>query len=124
MRRTLLTVAAAALAATALIGCGAVEKAISCATTAAAIAESVNDLQDAVSNAGEDPVAAAEALDRIDDDLDQIADSSGDTDVTAAVDDMRKAVDNVRTSLDDGQVPDVSPVGDAANELTSVCTPN
>ncbi|WP_340561248.1 hypothetical protein [Streptomyces sp. GSL17-111] len=123
MRRTLLTVAAATIAATALIGCSAVEKAISCANTAAAVAQSVNDLQDAVGNAGEDPAAAAEALNAIDNDLDEIEKNTGDADVNQAVGDLRAAVDNVRTSLDDGQTPDLTPIGDATGELTNVCTP-
>lgn len=106
-----------------LSGCGAIDRAFDCANTAVAVAESVNDLQQAVDGAGENPEEARRALDRIDENLDKIDESSGDSEVGAAVGDLRTAVDNVRTSLEDGNAPDLAPVGDAADKLTGVCTP-
>lgn len=107
-----------------LVGCSAVEKALDCVQTADAIAESVTDLQQAVEKAGDDPTQADEALDKIDKNIDEIGDKTDNADVNKAVDDLEKAVGNVRDSIDGGDAtPDLSPVVDAAGELTKVCTP-
>ena len=40
------------------------------------------------------------------------------------IDDLQKPVTNVRDSIKTGaETPDISPVTDAAGELTKVCTP-
>ncbi|MEU7582805.1 hypothetical protein AB0B50_35095 [Streptomyces sp. NPDC041068] len=107
-----------------LVGCDAVSKALDCVSTADAIADSVTDLQTAVEKAGEDPTQADKALDDIGKNLDEIGDKTDDADVNKAVDDLDKAVDNVRDAIKNGDAtPDVSPVTDAAGELTKVCTP-
>lgn len=107
-----------------LVGCSAVEKALDCVQTADAIAESVTDLQQAVEKAGDDPTQADEALDKIDKNIDEIGDKTDNADVNKAVDDLEKSVGNVRDSIDGGDAtPDLSPVVDAAGELTKVCTP-
>lgn len=107
-----------------LVGCDAVNKALDCVQTADAIADSVTDLQQAVENAGDDPTQADEALDKIDKNMDEIGDKTDDTDVNKAVDDLDKAVGNVRKSIDGGDAtPDLSPITDAAGEVTKVCTP-
>lgn len=107
-----------------LVGCSAVEKALDCVQTADAIAESVTDLQQAVEKAGDDPTQADEALDKIDKNINEIGDKTDNADVNKAVDDLEKAVGNVRESIDGGDAtPDLSPVVDAAGELTKVCTP-
>jgi peptidoglycan hydrolase CwlO-like protein len=107
-----------------LVGCSAVEKALDCVQTADAIAESVTDLQQAIDTAGNDPTQADEALDDIDKNIDEIGDKTDNADVTKAVDHLEKSVDNVRESIDKGDAtPDLSPVVDAAGELTKVCTP-
>ncbi|MYY81078.1 MULTISPECIES: hypothetical protein [unclassified Streptomyces] len=107
-----------------LVGCDAVSKALDCVQTADTIADSVTDLQQAVEKAGDDPAAADRALDDIGKNLDEIGDKTDDADVNKAVDDLEKAVDNVRDAVDRGDAtPDVSPVTDAAGELTKVCTP-
>ncbi|OWA15377.1 hypothetical protein B9W68_09685 [Streptomyces sp. CS227] len=116
--------AGAALLVPLLLGCGALEKAADCVRTADAIADSVADLQRAADGAAEDPQQAAEALDRIDKNVDDIQKETGDADVKKAVEHLDTAVGNVRASLEKGdQVPDISPVVDAAGELTKVCTP-
>ncbi|MFI0238952.1 hypothetical protein [Streptomyces sp. NPDC016845] len=124
-RRIAVTVAAAALIAVpAAVGCSAVDKALDCVQTADAIADSVTDLQQAVENAANDPGQADEALASIDTNLDEIGDKTDNADVSKAVDDLNKAVDNVRTAIKNGdETPDVTPVTDAAGELTKVCTP-
>jgi molecular chaperone DnaK (HSP70) len=77
-----------------------------------------------VENAANDPTQADEALDSIDKNLDTIGDKTDDTDINKAVDDLQKAVTNVRDSIKNGdETPDISPVTDAAGELTKVCTP-
>ncbi|MGP2439724.1 hypothetical protein [Streptomyces sp. JW3] len=126
-RRTAL--AAAAVAAVALTGglttgCDAVDKALDCVQTADAIADSVTALQQAVEAAGNDPMQLEESLDTIEKNLDKIGDKTDNADVNKAVDDLGQAVDNVRTSVENGDAtPDISPVTDAAGELTKVCTP-
>ncbi|QEV18298.1 MULTISPECIES: hypothetical protein [Streptomyces] len=107
-----------------LVGCDAVSKALDCVQTADTIADSVTDLQQAVENAGDNPAEADRALDDIGKNLDKISDKTDDADVNKAVDDLDKAVDNVRDAIKSGDnTPDVSPVTDAAGELTKVCTP-
>ncbi|MEV5435892.1 hypothetical protein AB0K80_07625 [Streptomyces sp. NPDC052682] len=116
--------AALALTAGLTTGCDAVGKALDCVQTADAIAGSVADLQQAVENAANDPTQLDESLDSIDKNLDELGDKTGDADVNKAVDDLNKAVENVRTAIRNGdETPDISPVTDAAGELTKVCTP-
>lgn len=121
-RRLALAVALPVVAATALAGCAAVDKALDCAQTAATVASDVQNLQDAVSGAGDNPQAAVNALDQISSDLKAVDTDTGDADVSKAVKDLTKAVDNARAAADKGDVPDVSPVLDAAGELSKVCT--
>jgi hypothetical protein len=128
-RRARITAVAAAAAAVALTaglttGCDAVNKALDCVQTADSIADSVTDLQQAVENAGNDPTQADESLASIEKDLNKIGDRTDNADVNEAVDNLGKAVDNVRTAIKDGDnTPDITPVTDAAGELTKVCTP-
>ncbi|MFG3161452.1 hypothetical protein ACGFY8_16390 [Streptomyces sp. NPDC048232] len=123
LRRTATTLAAVALTAGLTTGCDAVDKALDCVRTADAIADSVTELQQAVENTS-DPTQWEESLDSIDKNLDKIGGQTDNTDVNQAVDDLGKAVDNVRTSVENGdETPDLSPVTDAAGELTKVCTP-
>ncbi|MGW0997683.1 hypothetical protein [Streptomyces sp. NPDC002520] len=128
-RRGRTTAIAAAVAAVALTaglttGCDAVNKALDCVQTADSIADSVTDLQQAVENAASDPTQADESLDSIQQDLKKIGDRTDNADVNRAVDDLTTAVENVRTAIRNGDdTPDVSPVTDAAGELTKVCTP-
>ena len=117
------TVATIALTAGLTTGCDAVDKALDCVRTADAIADSVTELQQAVENP-DDPPQWEESLDSIDKNLGEIGDQTDNADVNTAVDDLGKAVDNVRTSVKNGdETPDLSPVTDAAGELTKVCTP-
>lgn len=122
MRRPALTAAAAVLAATATVGCSALERAIGCANTAVTVAGIVGDLQTATESATEDPAAALDALDRIDGSLNELGDTGADTDVNQAVENLRTSVDEVRGAVENGQTPDVGAVGAAADELTAVCT--
>lgn len=121
---TAATAAVTLLAALALAGCSAVDRAVGCAQTAAIIAKDVQQLQGAVSNAGDSPQAAAEALGEIERDLQSLDDSTGDADVGKAVSSLRRAVENARSAAEKNTVPDVTPVIDAAAELTKVCTPS
>ncbi len=118
------TLAAVALTAGLTTGCAAVDKALDCVQTADAIADSVTELQQAVDNAANDPTQLDESLDSIDKNLGEIGDKTDNADVNKAVDDLNAAVDNVRTAVKNGdETPDISPVTDAAGELTKVCTP-
>ncbi|MGW5657685.1 hypothetical protein [Streptomyces humi] len=127
-RRTSTAIAAVAattaLTAALLTGCDTVDKALDCVQTADSIADSVTELQQAVENAANDPTQADTSLDAIQRNLKKIGDRTDDTDVNKAVDGLQKAVDDVRTSIRNGDsTPDVTPVTDAAGELTKVCTP-
>lgn len=120
---TAATVAAVALTAGVTTGCDAVDKALDCVQTADTIADSVTRLQQAVENASDDPGRLDESLAAIDKDLAKIGDKTDDADVNKAVESLGDAVENVRKAVKDGDTtPDVSPVTDAAGELTKVCT--
>ncbi|MGW6603731.1 hypothetical protein [Streptomyces sp. NPDC055036] len=127
IRRRRITLALAATAALALpltAGCGALDKALDCVKTADAIAGSVNDLQQAVSNAGDNPLKIDETLNDIDNKLDTLGDQTDNADLSKAVDDLGKGVDNVRTAVKNGDTaPDLAPITDAASEIGKVCTP-
>ncbi|MEU1789200.1 hypothetical protein ABZ553_25695 [Streptomyces sparsogenes] len=124
-RRTtaLAALTAVVLAVPLTAGCGAVEKAIDCAQLAVDISTDVDNLQDAVSGAAADPQDADNLLDALDKDIDKIKDKTDNADVGKAVDHLQQAVDNVQSAIDKGQDPDLSPVKDAAGELTKVCSP-
>lgn len=123
--RTALAVTATLLTLTAAVGCGAVDKALDCVRTADAIATSVNNLQQAVSNASDDPTQASESLDQIDKELKDLGDTTDNADLSKAVDDLQAGVGNVRDSIDKGDAtPDITPVTDAAAEIGKVCTPD
>lgn len=129
-RRTALAITATLLtltAATTAVGCSAVEntvnKALDCAQTADAIAQSVDKLQQAVSSAADNPLQAEKALDDIDKELTDLGDKTDNADLSKAVDDLSTGVDNVRQSIKDGDsTPDIAPVTDAATEVGKVCT--
>ncbi|MFI5616891.1 hypothetical protein [Streptomyces sp. NPDC051567] len=122
-RAAVLTVTAA-LALTSLTACGAVSTAMDCANTAVAVTEGANDLQQAISQAGNSPQDAQNALDQIDASLKKIGDQTGNADLAKAIGSLNTAVQNVRTALRSGDpAPDITPVADAAGELTKVCTP-
>lgn len=107
-----------------LLGCSAVQNALDCANTAIVIVDSANALQQAVSDGAENPAEVAQSLDRIDRNLDKIGENTGDSDLGKITEDLQQAVDNVRTAVDKGETPDATPVVDAADELSKVCTPN
>ncbi|MEU2248881.1 hypothetical protein [Streptomyces sp. NPDC019224] len=122
--RTALAVTAALLAVTAAAGCSALDKTLDCVRTADAIATSVGNLRQAVSNASSDPTQASEALDEIEKELGDLGDKTDNADLTKAVDDLRSGVTNVRDAIDKGDAtPDITPVTDAAGEIAKVCTP-
>ncbi|MFP1626908.1 hypothetical protein ACLB9X_17415 [Streptomyces sp. 5K101] len=123
-RRIAITVATVALLVPAAAGCGALNTALDCVETADAIATSVDKLQQAASNAAEDPTQARQALDDIDRELKNLGDKTDNADLSKAVDDLAAGVDNVRKSIDGGDTtPDLTPVTDAATEIGKVCTP-
>ncbi|GHH32251.1 hypothetical protein [Streptomyces candidus] len=123
-RRTALALAVTALTATALAGCGALDKAMDCGRTATTIAASVNRLQTAASDAANDPLASQQALNDIDRELKTLDDTTDNADLSKAVKDLGAGVDNVRKAIDSGDPnPDLTPVTDAAGEIGKVCTP-
>jgi methyl-accepting chemotaxis protein len=122
-RRITVALTLTALTLTAAAGCGAVDKALDCVRTADAIATSVDNLQQAVSNASDDPTQASEALDEIDKELGNLGDKTDNANLSKAVDDLQAGVKNVRDAIDKGDAtPDITPVTDAAQEIGNVCT--
>ena len=93
-RRLALAVATAAALTTVLSGCGALDTAMDCVKTADAIATSVQNLQQAVSN-------ASNHVTQIEESLNQISTELG----------------NLKNT------PDIQPITDAAGEVAKVCTP-
>ncbi|MFJ5719770.1 hypothetical protein [Streptomyces sp. NPDC093149] len=123
-RRITLALTLTTLTLTAAAGCGAMDKALDCVRTADAIATGVDNLQQAVSNASNDPTQASEALDTIEKELADLGDKTDNADLGKAVDDLRSGVGNVRDAIDKGDAtPDITPVTDAAQEIGKVCTP-
>lgn len=122
--RTAAIITATLFALTAAVGCGALDKALDCVQTADAIAGNVNDLQQAVSDIGNDPGQVDQSLGDIDTELGRLHDKTDNADLSKAVDHLDKAVDNVRTAVDQGdETPDLTPVTDAAAEIGKICTP-
>ena len=123
-RRVAAVVTATLLTTSAAVGCGALDKALDCVQTADSIANSVDNLQQAVSNAGNDPQQADAALNDIESELSGLKDKTDNADLSKAVDDLDKSVENVRKAIADGDnTPDLTPVTDAATEIGKVCTP-
>ncbi|MFJ3924904.1 hypothetical protein [Streptomyces sp. NPDC090022] len=116
---------AGALVVPALASCSALSTALDCANTAVAIADGANDLQQAVSQAGNSPQDAQNALNQIETSLKKIGDQTDNADLGKAIDSMNTAVKNARTAIEQGNpTPDVKPVADAASEISKVCTPS
>ncbi|MFI9111424.1 hypothetical protein [Streptomyces venezuelae] len=123
-RRLALAVATAAALTTVLSGCGALDTAMDCVKTADAIATSVSKLQQAVSNASNDATQIEESLNSISTELGNLKNTTDNADLAKAVDDLTKGVDTVRTAVKNGDAtPDITPITDAAGEVTKVCTP-
>ncbi|MGE7435853.1 hypothetical protein [Kitasatospora sp. NPDC001175] len=104
------------------ISCSAAQKALDCGNTAVKITSDVADAGSAYNNADKDPQAAGKALQKLKQDLDQIGRNSSDTDLAKAVDDLRTQADKAQQAIDNKQTPDLKPLGDAAAQLTKVCT--
>ncbi|MFE0643130.1 hypothetical protein ACFW2Y_16170 [Streptomyces sp. NPDC058877] len=123
-RRLAPAVATAVALVTVLSGCGAFDTAMDCVRTADAIATSVQNLQQAVSNASNDVTQIEESLDSITTELDNLGGTTGNADLSKAVDDLGKGVDAVRAAVRNGDTtPDLTPITDAAGEVAKVCTP-
>ncbi|GAA2241467.1 hypothetical protein GCM10010430_23730 [Kitasatospora cystarginea] len=104
------------------ISCSAAQKALDCGNTAVKITSDVADAGSAYNNADKDPQAAGKALQKLKQGLDQIGRNSSDTDLAKAVDDLRTQADKAQQAIDNKQTPDLKPLGDAAAQLTKVCT--
>ncbi|MBD0671259.1 hypothetical protein [Streptomyces sp. CBMA156] len=105
-----------------MVSCSAAQKALDCGNTAVKLTGDIADVTKAYDNASNDSAAAGQALQKLKNDLDQVGKSSKNTDVAKAVTDLRKQVENVQHAADRNEVPDLKPLGDAAGNLTSVCT--
>ncbi|MGW3075495.1 MULTISPECIES: hypothetical protein [unclassified Kitasatospora] len=105
-----------------MVSCSAAQKALDCGNTAVKITGDIADVTQAYDNASNDSAAAGRALQKLKNDLDQVGKNSKNTDVAKAVTDLQKQVENVQRAADKNEVPDLKPLGDAAGNLTSVCT--
>ncbi|MFE4518294.1 hypothetical protein ACFRMQ_29420 [Kitasatospora sp. NPDC056783] len=105
-----------------MVSCSAAQKAIDCGNTAVKITGDIADVTQAYDNASNDSAAAGKALQKLKNDLDQVGKNSKNTDVAKAVTDLQKQVDNVQRAAEKNEVPDLKPLGNAAGNLTSICT--
>ncbi|MEU3568129.1 hypothetical protein AB0E96_06835 [Kitasatospora sp. NPDC036755] len=105
-----------------MVSCSAAQKAIDCGNTAVRITGDLADVTQAYDNASNDSAAAGKALQKLKNDLDQVGKNSKNTDVAKAVTDLQKQVENVQRAADKNEIPDLKPLGDAAGNLTSICT--
>ncbi|WP_441245932.1 hypothetical protein [Kitasatospora sp. McL0602] len=104
------------------VSCSAAQKAIDCGTTAARVAGDIADAGTAFNNADKNPQAAGQALQKLKKDLDQLGRNSSDTDVAKAVTDLQTQVDKAQKAIDAKETPDLKPLGDAAANLSKICT--
>jgi hypothetical protein len=104
------------------VSCSAAQKALDCGNTAVKITNDISEVTAAVGNVSNDAVAAGQAIQKLKNDLDQLGKNSKDTDVAKAISDLNTQVDVVQQAVNNKQVPDLKPLGDAAGNLTKVCT--
>ncbi|WP_411145196.1 hypothetical protein [Streptomyces sp. x-80] len=119
----LAALAACTLAIPLLSACGAVQKAADCANTAGAVVSAVDTLRQAAEHALDDPDEARRALDKIDTSLDEVSGPASDPDLSRAVKKMNDGIKNTRHAIENGKVPELTPLTDAAGEITTICTP-
>lgn len=104
------------------VSCSAAQKAIDCGNTAVKITGDISDATSAFNNANNDPQAAGQAMQKLKKDLDKLGRNSGDTDVSKAITDLQTQVDKAQQAINANQAPDLKPLGDAAANLSKVCT--
>ncbi len=104
------------------VSCSAAQKALDCGNTAVKVGSDLNQVNNAYNNANNDPAAAGKALGNLKTDLDKLGKNAGNTDVAKAVTDLQKQVDKAQQAINAKQVPDLGPLGDAAGNLSKVCT--
>ena len=104
------------------VSCSAAQKALDCGNTAVRISGDIADVTSTFDNASNDAAAAGAALQKLKNDLDQLGKNSKNTDVAQAIADLDSQVTKVQQAVDANQVPDLKPLGDAAGNLTQVCT--
>ncbi|MEU1310747.1 hypothetical protein ABZ419_17920 [Streptomyces cinnamoneus] len=117
--------ALAALALLALplaVGCSAAQKAVDCARLGVEITDDVNDLQQTVTDSANGSGQTGKVLDALDQDTRKLKDKTNNTDVGKALDHLQQAITNVREAVSRNATPDLTPLKDAAGELTKVCT--
>ncbi|MFF2812993.1 hypothetical protein ACFVT2_38670 [Streptomyces sp. NPDC058000] len=119
----LAALAAATLALPLLTACGAVQKAVDCANTASTLVNGVDHLRKAADQALDDPQQANKALDALDTDLRKLGASTDDPELTKAIAAMNAGIKDARKAIDDNRAPDLTPIGQAANRITTACTP-
>ncbi len=108
-------------------GCNDVNRSVDCGRSALKIAGDVQDVVAAVTNVGnlvdsERRRLTSESLGKLQRDVKDMARNSHNVDQRRAADDVAKAAQGVKSAADSGGTPDVKPLGDAAAELSKVCT--
>ena len=112
---------AALLAAPLLTGCSS-DSAKDCPAVSVEVAGQVASLRNAAAERSVDPRDAANALRKIQQDLDDIdAQNTNDAATTKAIGDLSLAVSDAKNELDKGQRPDIQPVITSAGELSTAC---
>ncbi|GHC65176.1 hypothetical protein [Streptomyces cinnamoneus] len=104
------------------VGCSAAQKAVDCARLGVEITDDVNDLQQTVTDSANGSGRTGAVLDALDQDTKKLKDKTNNTDVAKALDHLQQAITNVRDAVGRNATPDLTPLKDAAGELTKVCT--
>ncbi|MGP4114372.1 hypothetical protein ACTWP5_26110 [Streptomyces sp. 4N509B] len=108
----------AVMAVTGTLACD-LQRAVDCAQLALEVTTSADSLENALSTEalGDD----VDALDELSEDVGELQDRVGDTDVQEAADSVVEAAENLTRAVEEGEVPDLTPLADATSELTTVC---
>ncbi|MBL1068463.1 hypothetical protein [Streptomyces sp. 7-21] len=112
---------AVAAAAAGTLACD-VQRAVDCARLALSVADAAADLERAASTEGLSDDSSA--LDELAEEIRELEDRVGDTDIQQAAEAVLEAGRNIQRAAEQGEAPDLSPLADATDELTSVCTPD
>ncbi|MDF3289267.1 hypothetical protein [Streptomyces silvisoli] len=125
--RAVCVVLGVALAVPGFTACNDLNRSADCGRSALRITGDVQDVVAAVTNVGnlvdsERRKQTSQSFHKLQRDVKDMARNSHNVDQRKAADDVAKAARGVKAAADSGGSPDVKPLGDAAAELSRVCT--
>ncbi|MDB1089525.1 hypothetical protein PJ985_18355 [Streptomyces sp. ACA25] len=98
------------------------ERTVECGKLAAAVVRSIDEL----GRAADDAIDAedfGEFTAAVEKEVEELQESTGDAEVAAAAESVLDALDEIAQAAENDTEPDLSPLGDAADELTAICSP-